>query len=93
MDEKAEQLDQLVEDIDVLLDQLGELGRPVAFAEDCVGEAAAAAVAALKDGDVLMLENTRFHAGEEKNDPAFAAKELQAQSLNTRIQILLARGD
>ncbi|MGF3023491.1 phosphoglycerate kinase [Methylobacterium aquaticum] len=48
-----------------------ELGRPVAFAEDCIGESAAAAVAALKDGDVLMLENTRFHAGEEKNDPAF----------------------
>ncbi|SFU91311.1 phosphoglycerate kinase [Methylobacterium sp. 174MFSha1.1] len=48
-----------------------ELGRPVAFAEDCIGETAASAIAALKDGDVLMLENTRFHAGEEKNDPAF----------------------
>ena len=48
---------------------------PVAFAEDCIGEAAAKAVAALKDGDVLLLENTRFHAGEEKNDPAFV-KEL-----------------
>ncbi|MCJ2034569.1 phosphoglycerate kinase [Methylobacterium sp. J-068] len=47
------------------------LGRPVAFAEDCVGPAAAEAVAALKDGDVLLLENTRFYAGEEKNDPAF----------------------
>ena len=47
------------------------LGRPVAFARDCVGEIAAAAVGALKDGDVLLLENTRFHAGEEKNDPAF----------------------
>ncbi|HEV7439842.1 MAG TPA: phosphoglycerate kinase [Methylobacterium sp.] len=47
------------------------LGRPVAFAQDCVGEIAAAAVGALKDGDVLLLENTRFHAGEEKNDPAF----------------------
>jgi len=47
------------------------LGRPVAFAEDCVGPAAAEAVAALQDGDVLLLENTRFHAGEEKNDPAF----------------------
>jgi phosphoglycerate kinase len=47
------------------------LGRPVAFAGDCVGPAAAEAVAALKDGDVLLLENTRFHAGEEKNDPAF----------------------
>jgi phosphoglycerate kinase len=48
------------------------IGRPVAFADDCVGEKAQAAVAALKDGDVLLLENTRFHAGEEKNDPAFA---------------------
>jgi phosphoglycerate kinase len=48
------------------------LGRPVAFAEDCIGPAAADAVAALHDGDVLVLENTRFHPGEEKNDPAFA---------------------
>ena len=48
------------------------LGRPVAFAADCVGEIAKAAVAKLKDGDVLLLENTRFHAGEEKNDLAFA---------------------
>src|SRR5215210_1520329 len=50
------------------------LDKPVAFAEDCIGEAAAKAVAALKDGDVLLLENTRFHAGEEKNDPAFVAE-------------------
>jgi phosphoglycerate kinase len=48
------------------------LGAPVAFADDCVGEAASAAVAALADGAVLMLENVRFHAGEEKNDPDFA---------------------
>ena len=48
------------------------LGRPVAFAEDCVGPKAESAVQALKDGDVLLLENTRFHAGEEKNDPDFA---------------------
>ncbi|MGV7031198.1 phosphoglycerate kinase [Methylobacterium symbioticum] len=47
------------------------LGRPVAFADDCVGEPAKAAVAALKDSEVLLLENTRYHAGEEKNDPAF----------------------
>jgi phosphoglycerate kinase len=47
------------------------LGRPVAFAEDCVGEAAAKAVDALKGGDVLLMENTRFHPGEEKNDPTF----------------------
>ena len=47
------------------------LGRPVAFAQDCVGETAETAVAALKDGEVLLLENTRYHAGEEKNDPAF----------------------
>jgi phosphoglycerate kinase len=44
------------------------LGRPVAFAEDCIGEPAQAAVAAMQDGDVLVLENTRYHAGEEAND-------------------------
>jgi phosphoglycerate kinase len=49
----------------------GQLGKPVAFADDCIGEAASNAVNALKDGEVLLLENTRFHAGEEKNDPAF----------------------
>jgi len=48
--------------------------RPIAFAEDCVGPVAEKAVAALKAGDILCLENTRFHKGEEKNDPAFAAK-------------------
>ena len=48
------------------------LGAPVAFAPDCVGEAAEAAVAAMKNGDVLLLENLRFHAGEEADDPAFA---------------------
>jgi phosphoglycerate kinase len=48
------------------------LGKPVPLAEDCVGEAAEAAVARLGKGDVVMLENLRFHAGEEKNDPAFA---------------------
>jgi phosphoglycerate kinase len=53
------------------------LGRPVAFAEDCVGPEAQAAVTAMADGDVLVLENTRFHAGEEANDPAFA-RELAA---------------
>jgi phosphoglycerate kinase len=46
--------------------------RPVAFVEDCVGERAEAAVARMKPGDIVCLENTRFHAGEEKNDPAFA---------------------
>src|SRR6266576_966126 len=48
--------------------------RPVAFADDCVGEIAEKAVAAMKDGDILCLENTRFHPGEEKNDPAFVAE-------------------
>lgn len=51
----------------------GLLGQPVEFAEDCVGEAATATVEALADGDVLLLENLRFHAGEEKNDDEFAA--------------------
>ena len=48
------------------------IGRPVAFAEDSVGPKAQAAVAATKNGDVLCLENTRFHPGEEKNDKDFA---------------------
>lgn len=48
-----------------------QLGRPVGFIEDCVGDAAAAAVAAMAPGDVAVLENTRFHAGETANDPAF----------------------
>jgi len=47
------------------------LGRKVSFASDCIGQAAADAVAAMKDGDILLLENTRFHAGEEKNDAEF----------------------
>lgn len=47
--------------------------RPVGFVEDCVGAKAEAATQALRSGDILCLENTRFHAGEEKNDPAFAA--------------------
>jgi phosphoglycerate kinase len=49
------------------------IGRPVGFAQDCIGAQAEAAVAAMKPGDILCLENTRFHGGEEKNDPAFAA--------------------
>ena len=48
------------------------LGAPVEFAEDCVGPAAEKAVAALQPGGVLLLENLRFHAAEEENDPAFA---------------------
>jgi phosphoglycerate kinase len=50
------------------------LGRPVAFAEDCIGDKAAAAVARMRAGDILCLENTRFHKGEEKNDAAFVAE-------------------
>lgn len=50
------------------------LKRHVGFATDCVGEVAEKAVAAMKDGDILCLENTRFHPQEEKNDPAFVAQ-------------------
>ena len=54
--------------------RLGELlGRPVALASDCVGATANAAVAALRDGEILLLENLRFHAEEEKNEAGFAA--------------------
>ena len=48
------------------------LGRPVPLAPDCIGPEVEAAVAALKDGDCLMLENLRFHPEEEKNDAAFS---------------------
>jgi phosphoglycerate kinase len=48
------------------------IGRPVAFADDCVGETAERAIAAMKPGDILCLENTRFYPGEEKNDTEFA---------------------
>jgi phosphoglycerate kinase len=48
------------------------LGKPVAFAEDCIGPKAESAAGALKPGDVLVLENTRFHPEEEKNDPGMA---------------------
>ena len=49
------------------------LGRPIAFAPECIGHAAQVAVDALADGGIVVLENLRFHAGEEENDPAFAA--------------------
>ena len=48
-------------------------GRRVVFAEDCIGSLAKQAVAGMIAGDILLLENTRFHPGEEKNDPALAA--------------------
>ena len=55
------------------VDRLAELmGKSVALAEDVVGDSAKATVAALKDGEICMLENVRFHKEEEKNDPAFA---------------------
>jgi phosphoglycerate kinase len=47
--------------------------KEIAFAEDCIGEVAEKAIAAIKDGDILCLENTRFHKEEEKNDPTFVA--------------------
>ena len=50
------------------------LGRPVQFANDCIGPEAESLAKNLKDGEVLLLENLRFHAEEEKNDPGFAKK-------------------
>ncbi len=50
------------------------LGKPVAFAADCIGAEAEAAAQALQDGDVLLLENVRFHPEEEKNAPEFSQK-------------------
>jgi phosphoglycerate kinase len=50
------------------------VNRPVAFAEDCVGEKASTAVNAMRPGDILCLENTRFHSGEERNDSDFVSQ-------------------
>lgn len=50
----------------------GLIGQPAAFAPDCIGETAASAIADLTEGGILVLENTRFHPGEETNDDAFA---------------------
>ncbi len=50
------------------------LKRPVKFVDDCIGDLAANAVAAMQQGDIICLENTRFYPGEEKNDPAFIAE-------------------
>lgn len=61
-------LKPVVEPLEVLL------GAPVRFADDCVGDVAKAAIADLDAGGVILLENVRFHAGEESNDPAFAAQ-------------------
>ena len=53
----------------VVADLRAKLGRPVKFVTDCIGPEVEAAVAALEDGEILLLENVRFHPGEEKNDP------------------------
>ncbi|NJS15173.1 MAG: phosphoglycerate kinase, partial [Sphingopyxis sp.] len=60
--------------LSLVIDALADiLGRSVMFVSDCVGEGAKAGLVVLAEGDVAVLENTRFHAGEEKNDPSFAA--------------------
>ena len=60
--------------LSLVIDALADvLGRGVMFISDCVGEGAKAGLAVLAPGDVAVLENTRFHPGEERNDPAFAA--------------------
>ena len=61
-------LQPVVDDLEMLL------GGPVRFAADCVGDEAKAMIADLDIGGVILLENVRFHAGEESNDPAFAAQ-------------------
>ena len=56
------------------------LGKPVATATDSIGDDAAAAVAKMKDGDILLLENTRFYKGEEKNDAEVVDQEERAEA-------------
>ena len=61
--------------MDPVAERLSELlGRPVRKLDDCVGDAVKAAVAEMRPGDVILLENTRFHPEERKNDPDFAKK-------------------
>jgi len=50
------------------------IGRPVGFCADCIGKTAADAIGTMRNGDILLLENTRFYKGEEKNDPAHVAE-------------------
>lgn len=69
---KGKQLEFTLRPVAIALGALW--GKPIAFAEDCIGEVAEKAVATMHSGDVLVLENTRFYAEEEKNDPAFTAK-------------------
>ena len=61
-------------------------GAPVAFASDCIGAPAKIAIDAMSGGDILILENTRYHSGEEKNDPAFV-KELAENGDESAFQI------
>ena len=62
------------------------IGRPVAFADDCVGETAEKAVAALQPGDILLLENVRYYNEEEANDPVFAEKLARLADLAARLE-------
>ena len=67
-----------------------DLGRPVAFVPATVGDIAHSAIATMKDGDVVLLENTRFHAGEEANEPDFI-EQLAALGRHLRQRRLLGR--
>ena len=75
-------ISRMLREVDAQIVRLGRvraavetsLGRKVVFGADCIGRVAEAAIETAGPGDVVLLENTRFHAGEEKNDPAFAAQ-------------------
>ena len=69
---KGREAKESLKPVAVALSQV--IRKPVGFADDCVGDVAQKAVAAMKDGDILCLENTRFHREEEKNDSAFVAE-------------------
>ena len=66
--DEGSRLEPIAEGLEAVLDA------PVSYVTECIGFEAEAAVAAMEPGEVLLLENLRFHAGEEKNDPAFAAQ-------------------
>ena len=66
-----------------------QLGQPITFVEDCIGEEVEAEVAKMGEGEVILLENVRFYAGEEKNDPEFATALAKLRQCSCKLRVVL----